>query len=91
MLHGYLPYEIAVAISAVGFAARMAFRKLPEIIAAIKCPGEKQPELMRAMHGLPDRLDPSGAAETEPGQLAQITDAARAGQGDGVDAGNPAA
>jgi hypothetical protein len=49
--YGYLPY----AISAFGFVARMAFNKMPDIIAALKCPGDKQPKLMRAMHGLPDR------------------------------------
>ena len=58
MLHGYLPAEIVGAISAFGFAARMAFKKLPEIIAVLKCPGDKQPDLMRAIHGLADQRAP---------------------------------
>lgn len=87
MLHGYLPYEIGIAISAVGFAARMAFKKMPEIIAALKCPGERQPELMRAMRGLPrqaadfdSRRDVVGALDpvAAPAQKLDVVDGVRA-------------
>lgn len=71
----------------------MAFKKAPEIIAALKTPGEKQPELMRAMHGLPDRPDPPDSAvravlAPEP---TQITEGSRPSPGDRVDGVDSAA
>lgn len=76
VLHGYLPYEIGLAISALGLAARMFFKKLPEIIAALKTPGEKQPELMRAMHGLPIQA-PDGSHRDVVGALDPVAPPAK--------------
>ena len=66
MLHAYLPYEIIGAISAVGFAARMYFKKRPDSIAAKRCPPDKLPELTRAMHGLPESDRPPSREDAKP-------------------------
>jgi hypothetical protein len=55
----------------------MAFKKMPEIIAALKCPGDKQPELMRAMHGLPIKTPDDDSHRDVVGALDTVAPSAK--------------